>query len=109
MIISFAHTSLAILDGTKTVTRRFWNDNYARRFRTRNIHDAWDRSPRTRKGKKIAQIIITRQPYKEPLKLMTEEHFEREGGKRFWKDRNEFISLMGGPEALPWVIEFKKI
>jgi hypothetical protein len=58
---------------------------------------------------KIGRIMIVRDPYKEPLNLMTEEHFQREGGTRFWKDRDEFIQCMGGPEAVPWVIEFKVI
>jgi len=107
MIISFAHTTSAILDGSKTVTRRFWKDRYARKFNAGTIHDAWDRSPRTRKGKKIGHIIITRDPYKEQLKFMTEEHFQREGGTHFWKDQNEFIERMGGREAVPWVIEFE--
>ena len=107
MIISFAQTSPAVLDGSKTVTRRFWNDPYARRFKAGSVHQAWDRSPRTGKGRRIGEILITRTPYKELLGLMTEEHFQREGGTRFWKDREEFIEYMGGPARIAWVVEFK--
>ncbi len=109
MIISFAQTIPAVLDQSKTVTRRFWDDGYAKRFSKGTMHDAWDRSPRTRKGKRRGRIIILKDPYKEPLGMMSDEHFEREGGKRFWKNKEEFIEMMGGAEAAPWVIEFELV
>jgi hypothetical protein len=106
MIISFAQTTPAIRDKSKKVTRRFWADSYAKKFKAGTIHQAWDRSPRTGKGKRIGEIMISREPYKQALCMMTEEDFQKEGGARFWTDRQNFIECMGGPTAIPWVIEF---
>lgn len=105
MIISFALTPGAIRDGTKTVTRRFWSETHAMKFHAGDIVDAYDRSPRNG-GQVIRKIRIIRDPYREPLENMTDEHFKREGGRRFWFDKQEFINVMGGPDAAPFVIEF---
>lgn len=56
-IISFAWTSPALLAGHKTVTRRDWNDDYAKGFRPDMIVSAYNRSPRHR-GERIAIIRI---------------------------------------------------
>ena len=90
-IISFAWTTPAVLAGRKTRTRRLWDDDYAKRFHKGDIIQAWDHSPRTRKGKKVAEIILTAEPRKEPINLMTDDDFEKEGfaflaeqGKTIW-------------------------
>ena len=90
-IISFAWTTLAVLAGRKTRTRRLWDDDYAKRFHKGDIIQAWDHSPRTRKGKKVAEIILTAEPRKEAINLMTDDDFEKEGfaflaeqGKTIW-------------------------
>lgn len=64
MIISFAHTSPALLAGAKTVTRRDWTAAHAAKFRTGMLVDAWDHSPRVR-GRKVATIRLTKDPYVE--------------------------------------------
>jgi len=107
-IISFAWTTDAFLDGTKTVTRRDWNDVYAMSFHKDEILDAYNKSPRAG-GCKIGVIRLTIDPYKQKLKFMPDSHFEREGGTRYWSDKAEFIVAMGGPEKALWVIEFVKI
>lgn len=56
-IISFAWTSPALVAGEKTVTRRDWNDDYAKRFRPGDLVAAYNRSPRHR-GEQIATIRI---------------------------------------------------
>lgn len=56
-IISFAWTSPALLAGAKTVTRRDWDDDYARRFSAGELVAAYNRSPRHR-GEQIATIRI---------------------------------------------------
>jgi len=94
MIVSFAWTTEAFLDGTKTVTRRFWDANYARRFKLGMAVDAYDRSPRAH-GKKVGQLVITRAPYLQELRDMPDDHFEREGGTRYWRNKAEFIEAMG--------------
>jgi len=105
MNISFAWTVPSILDHSKTVTRRFWNDDYARKFHAGDIVDAYDQCTRAG-GKKIDTIRLTSDPYKQRLSDMPDPHFEREGGTRYWRDKAEFIEVMGGPDAVPWVIEF---
>lgn len=62
VIISFAWTTPALLAGAKTVTRREWKYEHARKFTVGMLVDAWDRSPRTGKGRKVATIRITRAP-----------------------------------------------
>jgi len=106
VIISFAWTTPSILDRTKTVTRRFWNDDYARKYHTGDIADAYDRLPRAG-GKKIGTVRITRDPYKQKLADMSDGHFLREGGLRYWPDKAAFIEAMGGPDVEPWVVEFE--
>lgn len=56
-IISFAWTTPALLSGVKTVTRRQWNDDYARSFRPGDVCQAWDKSPRFF-GKHVADIVL---------------------------------------------------
>ncbi len=107
MIISFAWTTGAFLAGKKTVTRRFWKSEYAAKFHIGDIVDVYDKSPRNG-GKKIGHIRLTRDPYKQKLRDMPDDHFEREGGTMYWRDRIDFICCMGGLDVEPWVIEFKK-
>lgn len=113
MIISFAWTTDAIRNRTKTATRRFWSDDYAQKIirayrQGKRIHEAWNRSPRF-KGKKVATIHLTREPYKQKLKDMLIEDFLKEGGHQYWMSLEHFIQCMGGPEKEPWVIEFEVI
>lgn len=46
MIITFAWTTPALLAGAKTVTRRLWTDDYARKFHVGDMVQAYDRNPR---------------------------------------------------------------
>ena len=108
MIISFAWTTGAFLSGTKTVTRRSWNVKYAEKFHAGDIVDAYDKSPRSG-GKKIGWIRLTKTPYRQRLSDMPDDHFEREGGTMYWKNKQEFIEMMGGETKELWVVEFEKI
>lgn len=65
MIISFGHTTDALLAEQKTVTRREWTRGHARMFCEGLLVDAYDKSPRH--GRKVATIRITRGPYRERL------------------------------------------
>lgn len=111
MIVSFAWTTEALLAGRKTCTRRMWNDEYFDRWvaawrRGRHIHDTYDKSPRFG-GKKIGEIRLTREPYRERLADMPESDVVEEGG--LWKDKAEFIELFGSPDLTPVVIRFELI
>jgi hypothetical protein len=79
VIISFAWTTPALLVGAKTVTRREWKPEYASRFTVGMLVDAWDRSPRTGKGRKVATIRIKRAPRRESTAYLTGEDWDREG------------------------------
>ena len=69
--------------------------------------DAYDKSPRF-KGKKIATIRLTKAPYKQALKDMPEDHFEREGGLMLWpRGLVEFQAMMGPMDKVYWVVEFE--
>jgi hypothetical protein len=104
MNISFAYTTQALLQGKKTVTRRCWDDNYAKRFKKGDIVLAYNRQPRFR-GKPIARIRITKDPYRQPLHFITAEDLKKEGG--MWVDKEDFWELF--PCSEPYVIEFELI
>ena len=93
MIISFAHTTPALLAGRKTVTRREWTPEYGARVQQRaskdRIFDAYDRSPRIH-GKRVAVIRVTSITY-EPMSRMPLSDYEGEG----------FAYLYEHPEYLP--------
>ena len=107
MIISFAWTTLPLLTGDKTVTRRRWTKDYASRFHAGDLVDAYDRSPRAG-GQKVATIRLTCDPYRERLADMPEEDLAAEGG--LWESKEEFIELFGGsPEDEVTVIRFELV
>lgn len=78
MVISFAWTSPALVAGKKTVTRRDWKPEYARKFRRGDKVQAFNKSPRNG-GKAIAIIELRADPYLERTSKMTLESYEREG------------------------------
>ncbi len=102
-IISFARTTDALLAGLKTVTRRKWKDRHAKRYKIGEVCQAWDRSPMTRLGKKVAEIEI-QALYKEWLHDMPESDVEAEGG--LWESKDAFIADQGGDQEL-WVVRLK--
>lgn len=107
MIVSFAWTSEAFIDGSKTVTRRKWHPNHARKFKKGAIIHGYDKVPFAG-GKPIGMAVVTRDAYEEPLREMPDDHFPREGGTRYWADKQAFIEAMGGPDEVYTVIEFKR-
>ena len=111
MIISFAWTTEALLAGRKDVTRRWWTDEYARRFPPGSVHDAYNRSPRF-KGKRVASIRVVTL-HREPLRVLLEdpeyaaEEIRREGG--LWPSVNDFVGVFlpeRDPRG-PFRLEFK--
>jgi len=107
LIISFAHTTDALLAGLKTVTRREWKDSHAAKFRDGQLVDAYDHLPRSG-GHKVATIRLTCDPYKERLADMPEGDLILEGG--LWEDKADFIDGFGGdPELKVWVVRFELV
>ena len=56
-IISFTWTITALLAGQKTVARRYWDENYAARFKVGEQVHAYDKHPGNG-GKCVAHIKI---------------------------------------------------
>jgi hypothetical protein len=77
-IISFAWTTPALLAGAKTCTRRDWKILYALRFHKDDVCLAYDRQPRF-KGKPIATIRLTADPYQENTKYAPTTDYAAEG------------------------------
>jgi len=77
-IISFGYTTPALLARRKTVTRREWDDRYAKSFKGGEIVQAYDKSPRAG-GKKVGEVKLIVAPYKEPLMAMPDTDYEAEG------------------------------
>ena len=78
MIISFAHTTGALLSGQKTVTRRDWADRHVTHFHEGDLVQAWDKLPRAH-GQHVANIRLTTAPQREPLLVMPDSDYEAEG------------------------------
>lgn len=88
-IISFAWTTPALLAGAKTVTRRDWDDDYARRFTLGQEVLAYNRSPR-HKGQAVARLRIV-SVTKEWDRDAPDDDYEAEG----------FAWMEAHPESLP--------
>lgn len=118
--MSFAHTTPALLAGRKTVTRRDWSDRYGPMFNEGDELQAWDASPFTRKGHRVATIRLTAKPYKEDSRLVHDDDWEGEG---FGYMEEHGLTLFGGmtprqvfegwrsaPEGVAlWVVRFELV
>jgi len=91
-IISFAWTTAALLAGAKSVTRREWDHEYARRFRAGDVVLAYDRSPRAH-GRHVATIQLTQAPTWEALGMMPDSDYEAEGFAWFERHPEELRKL----------------
>jgi uncharacterized protein YqfB (UPF0267 family) len=114
MIISFAWTTPALLAGAKTMTRRDWSPEHALRFNAGMLVDAWDRSPRTKLGRKVATIRITRPPHLEWSSDLSEEDVDREGFNWLrahgeWVQVEQIISAWRAERRFIWVVEFELV
>lgn len=111
MFISFAWTTEVWKKKLKTVTRRFWNPEYMEKFwksccANNGLAIACDRSPRF-KGKRIGLIKVTKKPYLQKLKFVTDADEIKEG--HLWGNAANYIEMMGGPENEPYVVEFEPL
>lgn len=111
MILSFAWTSKALLDGKKTCSRRIWSDRTARAWVKayndgRLVHQAWNQAPFCKGARKIANIRLTKPVYQEQLADMPDADLDAEGG--LWASKEEFFRLFGGdPGKIVWVVRFE--
>lgn len=98
-IISFAWTTPSLLAGEKSVTRRDWDADYARRFTRGDIVLAYDRSPRSG-GKPIARLRLTADVTYEPDADAPDSDWEAEGFGWFW-DRELERADRDDPGSVP--------
>lgn len=104
--VSFAMTTEAAADGSKTQTRRFWKPSHAAKFKLGTLFCGIDKDRRAG-GKPIGIFLCTKTAYTQRLGDMTETSFLAEGGTRYWRNREGYITAMGGPDRVPWVLEFR--
>ena len=110
MIISFAWTTPALLDGRKTVTRRDWPDSHAVKFKPGDEAIAYDKQPMYG-GVPVARlklVSIRREALSELVKDRSYGNAElrREGG--LWRDVDEFVALFSKCRwGDPYRIEFR--
>ncbi len=95
----------AFADGSKTETRRFWKPAHARKFMP-GVEFMGTTKDFRAGGVRMhsARVVFCQQ---EPLAHMSTDSFVREGGTRYWKDKAEYIQMMGGPDKVPWVLRFE--
>ena len=105
--ISFAMTTEAFDDRTKTETRRFWKPSHAAKFRPGTVFMGITKDFRAG-GERIhtATVVFCR---KEQLSDMSGDSFLREGGTRYWPSKTAYIDAMGGPDRVPYVIRFEHL
>jgi len=120
LIMSFAHTTEALLAGRKTVTRRCWKDTHAAKFTPGTLVAAWDHLPHrkfagspNRKPRRIATIRIVSVRY-ERIDAITDDDVAREGFPS--KDAKWFIerfrSIVGKRKTSPthcYRVEFEVV
>lgn len=117
-LISFAYTTdvFNAPDGNKTVTRRYWKESHAQKFKEGDIVQAFDKIPKYG-GERVGCIRILRRPYRQKTSMMTEADYIREGfawmevkGKKIQgKHPREFFDEWRQKNDTVWVVEFEKI
>lgn len=105
--VSFAMTSEAFADGTKTETRRFWKESHAAKFKPGTVFMGITKDFRAGGERMHAARVVFCAP--ERLGDMSEDSYIREGGNRYWPDRKAYIEAMGGPDRMPYVLRFEHI
>lgn len=118
MIISFAWTTPAFLADRKSVTRRTWFPEYAKRFKPTKkgkICQAYDKNPRFG-GRRIGELEVRSLAW-EDIKTMPDEDYENEGfkfmeeqGLKIWnKHPWQAFEDWRKEGGWYWVLRFNKI
>jgi hypothetical protein len=102
--VSFAMTSDAFEDGTKTETRRFWKPAHAAKFTPGKLFMGITKDFRAGGVRLHTARVVN--CYRQRLSEMSGYSFAAEGGTRYWADRAAYIDAMGGPDNIPFVLEF---
>lgn len=103
--ISFAKTTEAYADRSKTETRRFWKPAHADKFKPGTLFMGITKDFRAGGERMhVSKVVFCR---KERLGDMSQDSFLREGGTRYWIDREDYINAIGGPDQVPYVLRFE--
>jgi hypothetical protein len=105
--VSFAMTSGAYADRSKDETRRFWKPRHAAKFKPGVVFMGITKDFRAGGERMHASRVVFCRP--ERLGDMTEDSFIREGGTRYWPNREAYIDVMGGPDLVPYVLRFEHL
>ncbi len=114
--ISFNWTVTAFLSGHKTVTRRDWEDSYAKTFKKGEIVAAYSKQRRFG-GKRVGTIKLTETPYKENISDMPKEDWVAEGFAMMTAEKKlingrtpwDFYKRWIGEGKDLWVIRFRVV
>jgi hypothetical protein len=107
LCVSFAMTSDAFEDCTKTETRRFWKPAHAAKFKPGVVFMGITKDFRAGGVRMHPARVI--ECYRERLGDMSGYSFSAEGGTRYWPNRDAYIEAMGGPDNVPCVLRFEHI
>lgn len=105
--VSFAMTSEAFADRSKTETRRFWKPAHAAKFKPGTVFMGITKDFRAG-GVRMHQAVVE-DIHQQRLGDMTQDSFVREGGTRYWPTLAAYIEMMGGPNETPWVLRFRHL
>jgi hypothetical protein len=105
--VSFALTTTAYSDRSKTETRRFWKPAHAAKFKPGTVFMGISKDFRAGGVRLHASRVVFCQP--ERLADMSDDSFVREGGTRYWPTREAYIEMMGGPDLIPFVLRFEHL
>ena len=107
LAVSFAMTSDAYADCSKTETRRFWKPSHAAKFYPGREFMGWTKDPRAGGVRMHPSRVVSCKL--ECLFELSEESFIREGGTRYWPNRHAYIAAMGDPTDLVYVLRFEHL
>jgi len=100
-ILSFAWTTPAFVTGYKTVTRRNWKGRYADTFKSGEILQAWNKSPRCGDDAfRVGDIVLTEDVLLQRTADAPEADFAGEGFA-FLQKIGHTLALDGGPHLTP--------
>jgi hypothetical protein len=106
--VSFAMTAGAYRDRSKTETRRKWKPSHAAKFTPGRVFMGITKDYRAGgMAMHAARVVFC---HLEKLGDISDESFVREGGTRYWADKQEYVEAMGNnPEDEVWVLRFEHL
>lgn len=115
MVVSFSWLTPSFIADRKSVTRRQWTPEYAKRFKPRDICQGYDKQPRFG-GKRIGLFDVNSLTW-EDISDMPQTDYEAEGfkfmeeqGLKIWnKSPRVAFDVWRDDGGWYWVLRFKKV